>query len=117
MAAMLLIATRRVLGVTAAIKPGVELPDLTDPNIARIVEVVVAVYARHGLEAVMTSGLDGEHSAGSLHYRGQAIDWRRWGADAIGVMPAIADAVRQELGPRYDVVLEQTHLHTEFDPR
>lgn len=114
--AMLLVAGRRVLGLTAAVKPGVELPDLADPNVARIVDVASAVFARHGLEAVITSGLEGEHKIGSLHPRGKAIDWRRWQADAIGVTTAIVAAMRQELGPRYDVLLESTHIHTEFDP-
>lgn len=114
--AMLLIAGRRVLGLTAGVKPGVELPDLTDPNVARIVDVASRAFAKHGLEAVITSGLEGEHMIGSLHPKGKAIDWRRWQSDAIGVTAQVVADMRQELGPRYDVILEGTHIHTEFDP-
>jgi len=36
------------------------------------------IYNNHNQELVITSALDGEHSAGSLHYYGMAVDIRTY---------------------------------------
>lgn len=77
------------------------------------VAVVHSVYEALGLDLVITSIRDGRHMPRSLHYAGQAFDCR---------LPAgipLADLVRrlrEALGPQYDVVPEETHIHVEFDP-
>ncbi len=67
-----------------------------------------------GEEAVITSTYEGAHSAGSLHYQNKAIDIRfpkkLSQAGAVTVLTA-------KLGEGYDVVLEATHIHVEYDPK
>ena len=68
---------------------------------------------KYGEDLLITSKRDGNHSAGSLHYRGDAIDCRYpKGYDHQDV----ATAVRVELGQDFDVVPEGNHLHVEYDP-
>lgn len=62
---------------------------------------------------VITSIRDGLHSPGSLHYEGNAFDLRLPSKSRI---TKIVAALRRELGSPYDVVLERTHIHIEFDP-
>ena len=54
--------------------------------------------------------------ATSWHYFGRALDFR-----TRNIPPLHRNSVAQEigvsLGENYDVVLEATHLHVEFDPK
>ncbi len=85
------------------------------PEIISAYEEAEEIYGRLGYECVITSGTDGTHMWGSLHYGGQAIDLRtRMLPD--GVDDVIAAELRLALGDTYDVVAEETHLHLEFDP-
>ena len=80
---------------------------------------------RQGVQGCITSGCelvvgqDGDyyspHAYRSLHLYGFAVDLRtRDMSDEqkLGLM----DNMREKLGNNYDIVLEQTHLHVEFDP-
>ena len=78
----------------------------------------------HGI--TITSGLDGTHSAGSLHYYGRAVDLRIWKIDDNGnrVFPKrqqltqMCQELRQIIGPDYDVVVHhRSHVHVEYDPK
>lgn len=72
------------------------------------------IWRHHGQELVVTSGLDGTHSAGSLHYYGYALDLRTryfTGAE----QASVANALRAALGGSYDVVSHASHIHVEFD--
>jgi len=73
------------------------------------------VLQRHGMSSLtVTSALDGVHKTGSLHYQGLAIDIRsRTLPDEL----TIANELRDDLGPDYDVLLERDHIHIEYDPR
>lgn len=64
----------------------------------------------------MTEGTGGKHGVGSLHYVGLAADLRTSNVPApfVGV---IAVDLRMALGAEYDVVVEETHLHLEFQPK
>jgi len=67
-------------------------------------------------ELVVTAGLDGEHSAGSLHYYGLALDFRtRYFTPE--VKQAVAKRLREVLGRDYDVIEHSTHIHVEYDPK
>lgn len=64
----------------------------------------------------ITSGTDGTHSEKSLHYSGNAIDLRTRNLNA-GMIPAYIVAMKERLGPEFDVVLEEDHVHVEYDPK
>lgn len=87
------------------------------PIIERAITIVDAVsIALTKKEIVITSVLDGVHSEKSLHYKGLAFDMRTfiYKSDEIEKLMAM---VKYMLGPNYDVVLEDDHIHVEFDPK
>ena len=96
------------------------------PNAARIhglrPEMVVALiivkeaFMGRGANCVVTSGMEGQHSHGSLHYVGQALDFRT-GSMSREQASEIAVEIREGLGVDFDVVVEQGHLHVEWDPK
>ena len=68
-----------------------------------------------GGEAIVTSTYEGTHSSGSLHYQHKAVDFRRSSSDAISQVAV--NMLKTALGTDYDVVLEDTHIHVEYDPK
>ena len=72
------------------------------------------IWKDHGQELVVTSGLDGCHSAGSLHYYGLALDLRtRYFSKEKKAL--VAAALNRSLSSAYDVVVHPTHIHVEYD--
>ena len=73
-------------------------------------------------DLVVTSVTDGKHKEGSKHYTGHAFDMRTWTTDRSGIQwsnrrkELFARQLRKALGEDYDVVVEDTHLHIEYDP-
>ena len=67
-------------------------------------------------DCIFTSITDGEHSPNSLHHKGQAFDLRTRNLSKERVV-ALARRMRARLGKEYDVVIERTHIHCEFDPK
>ena len=81
------------------------------------VGVAHAIYFELGAsELVITSGTDGRHSEDSKHHCGDAIDLRRWTLPDDKVNEAVR-LLKHRLGDAYDVVLEDTHIHVEYDPK
>lgn len=73
------------------------------------------IWRKLGQELVITSGLDGEHSAGSLHYYGLAVDMRN--KYFIGDDKQVAaDKLRNSLNDDFDIVTHASHIHVEYDP-
>jgi hypothetical protein len=71
---------------------------------------------------VVTSVCDGRHKKGSLHYKGLAFDVRTWAngeGEQLGVddKEIMAKDYREVLGPDFDVVVESTHIHIEYQPK
>ncbi len=67
----------------------------------------------------VTSALDGEHSAGSLHYYGLALDFRThyWSPEtAYKVYRNLKVRLRQK-NINFDVVFHKTHIHVEYDEK
>jgi hypothetical protein len=100
------------------IKEGVDLNGLTKEAVT-IMKVVTDVYDSFGFDVTITSGLDGKHSKNSKHYTGEALDFRtrdlpsgNQGQEARFITKLLAEL----LGDDYDVVLEKTHIHVEYDP-
>jgi hypothetical protein len=73
------------------------------------------VYTEHGYVFCITSGLDGKHKEGSLHYVGMAIDLRTKTMPK-EMVEKIAQEIRTDLNEQFDVVVEVDHIHIEFDP-
>jgi hypothetical protein len=121
--------------VIRKLKAGVSLAGLA-PEMLIADAVVAAVFEELGaLELVITSVGDGQHGARSLHtidpVRIKAIDYRRWtlqitveGEDTPAGRtltiddraPEAARRIAHRLRDQFDVILEATHLHVEFDP-
>lgn len=69
-----------------------------------------------GKEIVITSLLDGVHSKGSLHYKGEAFDLRVW-IYTEKQKKALIYQLKKKLGINFDILDEETHLHIEFDKK
>ncbi len=77
----------------------------------------MTVYQKYRVPFMVTELLPTvKHMEGSLHESGLAADLRT--RDIIPEMvPSLVANLRRELGPEWDVVLEKTHIHIEYDPR
>lgn len=95
------------------LKPGVRVAGLR-PEILFAVIAAERVCAEMGVDCVITACVDGVHKAGSLHYCGLAVDLRSRDFGPGDADEAIA-RIKQCLGADYDVVLENDHIHVEFD--
>lgn len=73
------------------------------------------LYQKCKQEFVITSITDGLHKSGSLHYDGLAFDIRTFNLRGISGYEMV-DRLKEALGSQFDVVLEPSHIHVEFDP-
>ncbi len=88
------------------------------------------IWKELGEELVITSALDGTHSAGSLHYYGYALDFRTRYFDDVRVQSAYDKLVEFKksekaiyysesdypiLSNRFDIVKHKTHMHVEYE--
>lgn len=96
------------------IKPGVSIAKLT-PQMAMGYTIIMAVGRELSIDVIVTSGDDGKHMENSKHYDGNALDFRIRHVDA-NRRRFFQKAVQEALGSNFDVVLEPTHLHVEYDP-
>ena len=69
-----------------------------------------------GQELVITCGLNGSHSAGSLHYYGFAVDCRTHYFSPEQLLDLFQE-LQDRLPEEFDAVLEETHIHLEYDPK
>jgi len=92
--------------------------DGVTPQIFFALGVANSMHRRmFGPPLTITSAKDGTHSPGSLHPKGDAVDLRIHDlppVTAAAFCASLLDALHP-LG--YDVVLEPTHIHLEWDPR
>lgn len=86
------------------------------PQMVIALMVAALSFLEIGKELVITSGSDGEHSHKSLHYSGNAVDLRIRHLTAKEA-EAIAQTIQERLNKHFDVVLEPTHLHIEYQPK
>ena len=90
----------------------VNIVDLV-PELVMQLPSIDQIYAdEYHTELVITSGKDGIHGKGSLHYEGKAVDLRTW-----NVLVSLVSRLQAELGPNFEVVLEKDHIHVEYDPQ
>jgi hypothetical protein len=95
-------------------KPGVRLFGLT-PEMLWALDRASDAYEVFGENVVVTSARGDRHSKYSLHYSGNAVDLRTRGITQEKI-DKIVELLKHELGERFDVVLETSHLHLEHDP-
>ena len=96
------------------IKPGASLRGLR-PEMSVALTIIFRVFASEGYDCVVTCGTDGSHSRNSLHYVGLAVDVRRRHLPK-NMPERIAGDLREVLAGEFDVVLERTHIHVEYQP-
>ena len=97
------------------LKAGVKVQGLRPETLLGVM-VASNTYHNHDSELIITSGVDGKHSHTSLHYAGCAFDCRIRHLPE-GKAKEIADEIRSRLTEDYDVILETTHIHIEYQPR
>lgn len=99
-----------------AFKEGVRIDGIR-PEAVLGIAVAHSVYAQRGYPVmVVTSVVDGQHSAGSLHYSGNAFDLRTRTLRQEDIN-SVAEAIRNALPREFDVLVESTHIHVEFQPK
>lgn len=86
------------------------------PEITNILPEIERIWRKYGQEVVVTSAMDGTHMHNSKHYEGLAIDLRTRYFDKIDRLNAFYE-LKNALGSDYDVVMEISHLHVEYDPK
>ncbi len=90
-------------------------------SMRQVLPVCGKLWREHGKECVVTAGnegnpLDRVHSIGSLHYYGRAVDLRTRYFDKF-TQKKVKAKLQDLLGSDYDVVIERTHMHVEYDPK
>ncbi|RJP44511.1 hypothetical protein C4587_01870 [Candidatus Parcubacteria bacterium] len=105
------------------IKEGVRLAGIR-PEMLLALFIWAEICREYGIEAEITGGMEGVHSPGSLHYVFLANDVSRKEPDRIGKTQEMVSKLRFNLNAStvpgkgdYDVVLEGTHIHIEFQPK
>lgn len=97
-------------------KSGVSLIGV-QPQVCLGIQMVARAYEEIGMtEMWITSVTDGKHKEGSKHYEGLAFDvrTRMFTEDE---KETLANRMRSILESEWDVVVEKTHIHIEFDPK
>jgi len=104
------------------LKDGVSI-DGMQPEIMIALMVAKDVFAEHGIDLCITSGVEGEHGPRSKHYEGKAVDLRRRDIKTQVIAELILEKLQERLNGskgnfkgQFDIVLEKTHYHLEFDP-
>jgi hypothetical protein len=102
------------------LKPGVRIRGL-QPEMLLALFVAEHEYSANGRALVLTSALDGVHSAKSLHYQGLAVDIRSKTLTESDQKRRVAGAIAAALGECYEVLLEDEgghneHIHIELSP-
>jgi len=94
------------------IKAGVDISRLKPEIRKKLPGIAGIIWCADREEMVITSTYEGNHSDGSLHYADLAVDVRKTRNCRM-----IVTKIKAYLGKDYDVVLEATHIHIEYDPK
>ena len=99
-------------------KKGVNLINLSREMREILPKVCKACTFINGKDYIVTitSGNDGKHMENSKHYENNAIDIRIKDME-INRHVGTTLRIRKEIGKKYDVILEKTHIHIEYDPK
>lgn len=96
------------------IKPGVRIRGISNEILLGIM-IAHSVFESLKHPMTITSITDGDHKAGSLHHTGEAFDLRIHDLER-EVQLQVLSLLKEHLGNDFDVVLEQDHIHIEYDP-
>jgi hypothetical protein len=74
------------------------------------------IWYSYGKKLIVTSGIDGVHSPGSLHYYGMALDFRTKyfnieEREKAGILLRMS---LKEVDDYYKVIVEEDHIHVEW---
>lgn len=93
-------------------------PHNLSPQILLLIQVAEGIWAEDGDELTITSLADGAHSHTSLHYRGDAVDFRLYGIkDPARKVARLKERMGGANNKDYDIILEGDHIHAEYQPR
>ena len=95
------------------IKEGVNIWGL-QVEMQKVLKQAAKIWKKYGEELVITSARDGIHSPGSLHYFGYAVDLRTYYFTK-PTINLIAAELQDRIGWKYQVIVEKTHIHVEYD--
>lgn len=97
------------------IKSGVEISHISFalPRVMLIV-YYAQLLSPEGYEVTITSGCEGKHSPRSKHHIGKALDLRIRDLPE-GFAKTWARRLQRRLGDEYFVLLEETHLHMQWN--
>ena len=104
------------------LKAGVRLHDWR-PQLTLAVIAAQPFWEAAGVDFVITSANDSQHSVASLHYCGAAFDVRTKNLDTSDRnKEALALQITGMLGPDFDVLFEgggtgSEHMHLEYQPK
>jgi len=79
--------------------------------------IVQQVFAEFRYNCILTSGTEGKHKDHSHHYKALAMDFRIWHVGTQPERETIAKDCQERLGDEFQVVLSDSCLHVEFDPK
>lgn len=98
------------------IKKGAETRELKEEIREKLWRIAMICKLYNGINYVMTitSGNDGIHKKDSKHYENNAIDIR---TRDMGNRYKTFKEIQRDLGKNYDVILENDHIHIEYDPK
>lgn len=96
-------------------KDGVSVDGIKKETIKMIVILNTYFELRIGKEFVITSCTDGKHMKGSKHYSGYAIDIRTRHLSVCEMNNLLA-WFKSHHDKEYDMVVENDHIHVEYDP-
>ncbi len=102
-------------------KQGVSVVGVTKECITGMCVVDGVINSLQGLGLVITSVTDGIHMYTSKHKEGNAFDIRTWTVGGKQMTNGAKNHLRymlmQALGEDWDVVVESTHIHIEYDKK
>jgi cell division septal protein FtsQ len=98
------------------VKKGADIKNLKEEIRGKLWRIAMLCKLHNGINYVMTitSGNDGIHMEGSKHYSNEAIDMRI--RDMTNRHRTFRE-IQRDLGKDYDVILKETHIHIEYDPK
>lgn len=95
------------------IKAGVTLRGI-QPEMVVALMIMEPVFLREGVELIITSCGDSQHSKNSRHYSGFGLDIRTRNLHKDDI-PNVAAKLQTALGPEFKIIFEVNHFHLQYN--